>query len=148
MSELRPPSAAPGFSFPGTPRGSETVLVVEDEEAVARLVASILELNGYTVLKASGAEEAIAISETHEGAIDLLLTDVDMPGMTGRELAQRLRATREEARILYMSGREDFEIMGCGVLPAGTLFLPKPFTPYGLTWKVREILDGSRPAAS
>lgn len=142
MSELAAAAAPVGFALPGTPRGSETVLVVEDEDAVRRLIVSVLELSGYTVLAGANAEEAIAVSEAHEGPIHLLLTDIDMPVTTGRQLAQRLGAARAEARILYMSGREDVEVISHGVLPTGTLFLPKPFTPYGLTWKVREILDG------
>ena len=143
MSESAAAAAAPvEFVLPGTPRGSETILVVEDEHSVRRLIVSVLELSGYTVLAGANAEEAIAVSEAHEGPIHLLLTDIDMPVTTGRQLAQRFRATRAEARILYMSGREDVEVISHGVLPTGTLFLPKPFTPYGLTWKVREILDG------
>jgi DNA-binding response OmpR family regulator len=131
------------FAFPGTPRGTETVLVVEDEAAVRRLVSSVLELSGYTVLVAAGGEEAIELSARHAGPIHLLITDVDMPSMSGRQLAQRLRTERSEARILYMSGREDVEVISHGVMPSGTIFLPKPFTPYGLTWKVREILDST-----
>jgi two-component system cell cycle sensor histidine kinase/response regulator CckA len=135
------PDAPALFTFPGAPRGTETILVTEDEPSVLRLITSVLELSGYEVVKAAGAEAALAISEAHPGPIHLLLTDVDMPVMNGRELAQRLRSSRPETRILYMSGREDDEIIRHGVQPGGTLFLPKPFTPYGLTWKVREVLD-------
>lgn len=134
--ELRPADSR----LPGTPSGTETVLVVEDEEPVRRLIRQILELNGYTVLEACDGAEASAISERYDKTIDLLLTDLDMPDMSGRELAQRLRTSRSGMKLLYMSGRDGSDILGYGVFPAGTIFLPKPFTPYGLAWKVHEVL--------
>jgi two-component system, cell cycle sensor histidine kinase and response regulator CckA len=93
------------------------------------------------VLACADAAEALRISEQYDGPIHLLLTDIDMPVTSGRQLSQLFRSTREESRILYMSGREDVEIIAHGVVPSGTLFLPKPFTPYSLAWKVREVLD-------
>ena len=136
--------ATPTLTIPGTPTGTETVLVVEDEDSVRRLITSILELHGYRVLSAGTAGEATQISVGHDGGIDLLLTDLDIPDLTGRELAQRLRATRPEMMLLYISGRPDDDIADYGVLPSGNLFLHKPFTPYGLAWRVREVLDGGR----
>jgi two-component system cell cycle sensor histidine kinase/response regulator CckA len=132
--------------LPGTPPGDETVLVVEDEESVRRLITSILELNGYTVLAAGNATEAIEIGASHAARIDLLLTDIDMPDIHGRELAQRIRAARVETRLLYMSGRDASDLAGYGIVATGTLFLPKPFTPYGLAWRVREVLDAPHAA--
>ena len=137
MSEQRAPD---GF-FPGTPGGTETVLVVEDELPVRRVICATLELNGYRVLAAEDGRDAIAQSAAFDGEIDLLLTDLDIPDMSGRELAKRIGGTRPRMRLLYTSGRDAGDILSFGVLPHGTLFLPKPFTPYGLAWRVREILD-------
>jgi DNA-binding response OmpR family regulator len=139
--------AAAVFTIPGTPLGTETVLLVEDEHALRRLVTSVLELHGYTVLAAASASEALRIAETFESTIDLLLTDVDIPDMTGRQLAQRLRTTRLDMHLLYMSGRSEEDIAGYGVVASGNLFLEKPFTPYGLAWRVREVLDNTPTAA-
>lgn len=141
MSTLWQRKAAAGLPFATNSRGSETVLVVEDEPAVRGLIESMLELSGYRVLVAANAGEAIAISQTYERSIHLLLTDLEMPDMHGRELAQRLRAERPEMRLLYMSGHNDVEVAGYGVLASGTLFLPKPFTVAALTTRVREVLD-------
>src|SRR5204862_5573590 len=88
-------------------RGVETVLVVEDEPAVRGLVESMLGLHGYQVIAAENAGDALEVSTSYEGRIDLLLTDVEMPDMSGRELAQRLRAERTEMRLLYMSGHDE-----------------------------------------
>jgi DNA-binding response OmpR family regulator len=134
--------------FPGTPGGSETILVAEDELAVRRLICGTLELNGYRALPAEDGRDAIAQSEAFPGEIHLLLTDIDIPDMSGRELAQRLRAMRPNMRLLYTSGRDPGELLSFGVLPLGTLFLPKPFTPYGLAWRVREILDQAYAATA
>jgi two-component system, cell cycle sensor histidine kinase and response regulator CckA len=144
MSE---PHASVGV-FPGTPGGTETVLVVEDELPVRRVICATLELNGYRVLAAEDGRDAIAQSEAFADEIDLLLTDLDIPDMSGRELAQRLGGTRPGMRLLYTSGRDAGDILSFGVLPHGTLFLPKPFTPYGLAWRVREILDQVQPGVS
>ena len=127
--------------LPNTARGSETVLIVDDEDVVRGLVDSILELQGYRVLTVASAGEALTRAATYDGDIDLLLTDVDLPDMSGRELAQRLRGERPEIRLLYMSGHNDEEIAGYGVLASGDLFLPKPFTVSALTARVREVLD-------
>ena len=125
----------------------ETVLVVEDEYAVRDVIRRILEWNGYTVLEARDPAGALRLSETHDAPIDLLLTDVVMPEMSGRELAQRILVSRPETRLLYMSGYRD-EALGRGVLPDGGVFIEKPFTAAALTAKVREVLDAPRRLAA
>lgn len=123
------------------PRGSGTVLVVEDEPAVRELVREFLEESGYRVLDAGGGPAAIELLQQHAGAIQLLLTDVIMPGMSGRELADRLTALRPGLKVLYMSGYTDNEIARQGVLEEGTHLLQKPFTRSALAAKVRELLE-------
>lgn len=117
-----------------------TILVVEDEEEVRALARDVLEMNGYTVLEALDAEDALRLGESHPGAIDLLITDVVMPRMSGPELARRLRARRPALRVLCMSGypeSRDREIEGAG---SWTVWLQKPFTPDTFMSKVRECL--------
>ena len=121
--------------------GTETVLLAEDEEVVRRLAREILSGNGYKVLEAGNGREALLLSEAHRGEIHLLLTDVVMPKMSGRELTERIRPLRPDLRILYMSGYTDDAILRHGVLEDGIPFLQKPFTPEGLARKVREVLD-------
>jgi PAS domain S-box-containing protein len=123
------------------PRGSETILLVDDEDAVRDLVRQMLQLCGYTVLEASGGEEALEVSGRYEGAIHLMVTDVMMPEMNGREVADRLGPLRPDMRVLYMSGYTDDEIVRQGVLGADVAFLQKPFAPEALARKVREVLD-------
>jgi two-component system, cell cycle sensor histidine kinase and response regulator CckA len=123
-------------------RGTETVLLVEDEAAVRSLLRDILESNGYVVLEASRAAEALEASRQHGGPIQLLLTDVVMPDISGRKLADRLQTSRPEAKVLYMSGYTDTAIVQHGLLEPGVAFLQKPFTPEALSRKVREVLDG------
>jgi len=122
--------------------GTETVLVVEDEEALRRVAARALAAAGYSVLSAADGEEALRAVAQHSGAIDLLVTDVVMPGMGGATLAQELTVRRPELKILYMSGYTDDAIVRHGVLEAGIHFLAKPFTAPDVTRKVREVLDG------
>ncbi len=124
--------------------GSETVLLVEDEEDVRELAREILTLMGYTVLTASEPAEALRISLEHTGVIDLLVTDVVMPGMSGRQLADRLTAERPGLKVMFMSGYTDNAIVHHGVLEPGTAFVQKPFTPESLTRKVRDVLDAAR----
>jgi PAS domain S-box-containing protein len=124
-----------------SPRGSEAILVVEDEEAVRSLVRRVLESQGYAVMTAATAEEAAHLCEQHPGTINLMLTDVVMPGMSGRKLAQHLGFSRPEMKVLYMSGYTDNAIVHHGVLDVGTQFLQKPFTPDAILRKVREVLD-------
>ena len=127
--------------LPELPKGTETVLLVEDEEMVRRLLRDILEGEGYTVLAAANGEEALRICGRHEGPPHLLVTDVVMPGMSGRELVERLTGNCRGVKVLYMSGYTDDAIVHHGVLDEGMNFLQKPFTPEAVLRKVREVLD-------
>ena len=129
------------------PGGTETILLVEDEEAVRTMVSKILKNKGYTVLEAAHSKEAFEVCERHEGPIHLMVTDVIMPQMSGRELAERLASLLPEMKVLYMSGYPDNTIIQHGVLEPGTAFLQKPFTLSSLEVKVREVLDSSRPGS-
>jgi PAS domain S-box-containing protein len=127
------------------PQGSETVLLVEDEDMVRELARRILQRSGYTVLEARQARDAIAICARHETPIQLLITDVVMPGgMSGRDLAEHLATSRPEMQVLYISGYTDDAIVRHGMLDEGVAFLQKPFTPDALARKVRQVLDVSR----
>jgi CheY-like chemotaxis protein len=137
-----PVEKAPPPEPPPVPRnGSETVLLVEDDEDVRELVRTLLMRQGYQVLDARTGEEAIAVLERHPGAVHLMLTDVVMPKMSGREVADRVKALRPSVRVLYMSGYTDHSVIHHGVLEAGVAFLQKPITPSNLMQKVREVLD-------
>ncbi len=120
--------------------GTETVLVVEDEQEVRGFAVSALATFGYRVLEASGGAEAVALASRHPGPIDLLVTDVVMPGMNGRELADRLVALRPELRVLYTSGYTDDVITQRGVLHGDMAYLAKPYTAGSLASKIREVL--------
>jgi nitrogen-specific signal transduction histidine kinase/ActR/RegA family two-component response regulator len=126
-------------------RGEETVLVVEDQEPVRRLACKVLEREGYSVLAAADGPEALRVAAHHAGTIHILVTDVVMPGMSGREVEQRLAAERPEMRVLYLSGYADASIVRDGVLEPGLAFLQKPFTPETLARRVREVLN-AQPA--
>jgi DNA-binding NtrC family response regulator len=115
--------------------------LVEDEEALRKVARRALVEAGYTVLAAANGDEAIRACVEHVGDIQLLLTDVVMPGMSGRALAQSLSKTRPALKILYMSGYTDNAIVHHGVLDAGTHFLGKPFTAGELARMVRDVLD-------
>ena len=129
------------------PRGTETILVVEDEEEVRKLAVRILERQGYKVLEASQGLDAFLIAEKYEDLIHLLVSDVVMPKISGRELADRIAEIRPEIKVLYMSGYTDNAIVHHGVLGEGMEFIQKPFTVDGLIRKVREVLDkNSKPA--
>jgi PAS domain S-box-containing protein len=128
------------------PRGTETVLLVEDEAGVRNLSRFVLASNGYTVLEARGGAEALAVAETHPGGIDLLVTDVVMPGTSGRQLADALHLVRPATRVLFMSGYTDEAVLRHGVTDASPAFLQKPFSPIGLARKVREVLDAPAQA--
>ncbi len=122
-------------------RGRETVLVVEDQANVRKLARVVLESYGYRVLDAAHGAEALQIAENHEGPIHLMLTDVVMPGMTGRELAVRMKTLRPGTKVLYMSGYTEDVIAHEGALESGIAFIAKPLTPEGLAAKVRETLE-------
>jgi CheY-like chemotaxis protein len=115
-------------------------LVVEDQAEVRRLAVMVLESWGYRILEAANGGEALLVAERHEGDIHLLLTDVVMPGITGKELLERLRPLRPETRVLYMSGYPVDLIDSRGLLEPGLPYVPKPFTPDALAAKVREVL--------
>jgi CheY-like chemotaxis protein len=114
---------------------------VEDEDDLRDLAVEVLAGQGYTVLAARGGTEAVELEAQHPRPIHLLLTDVVMPRMSGRELAERLRMRRPGLRVLYMSGYTDDAIVRHGVLAAEVTLLAKPFTPDALARKVREVLD-------
>jgi two-component system, cell cycle sensor histidine kinase and response regulator CckA len=121
-------------------RGSETILLVEDEEAVRDLIQTVLNDQGYNVIPSRDTQHALQIAETFAHEIHMLLTDVVMPGMSGRELAARITARRRGIRVLFMSGYTDNVITSGGVLEKGITFLQKPFSPGQLTQKVRDVL--------
>ncbi len=132
----------------GSWKGTETILLVEDESSLRTLSRNLLESCGYAVLEAGCGEDALHLSEKHEGKIDLLLTDVVMPGISGRVLADELLRKRPETRVLYTSGYTGQTIGAHGVLAEGSFFLPKPFTREALAKKVRETLDVAAVAAT
>jgi CheY-like chemotaxis protein len=121
-------------------KGRATILVVEDETSLRLLIVRLLEAVGYVVLEAKDSATAIRLSEEHRGSIDLLLTDVVMPGMNGRTLAHRLLERRPSLRVLYMSGYTGQTVGDRGVIDEGSFFLPKPFSRDALAQKVREVL--------
>lgn len=122
-------------------KGTETVLVAEDEDMVRTLVSRLLRMSGYTVLEAQDGEEAMRIAGAHEGAIHLLIADMVMPGMSGPELAAGMSSLRPETRVLYMSGYTDTSVLENVDLDKRSSFIPKPFNPEALSMKVREVLD-------
>jgi CheY-like chemotaxis protein len=131
-------------SLPVSLRRTGTILLVEDEEAVRDLVRESLQQNGYTVLEAKDGTEALQISKRYKDPIHLLLTDVIMPGMNGRELAQGLASSHPDMKVLYMSGYTENAVVHDGVLDSGMALLQKPFTRDQLAKRVRELLDGDR----
>jgi len=145
--ELNSADAAAGLapeeaSDPSLVEGTETILVVEDEDMVRKLTCSVLRRAGYTVLEVGGSLEAIGVLKNHQGTINLVLTDVIMPGMTGDELADRVEIIRPDAEILFMSGHSGPALEG--VLNRGIDLLEKPFTADDLTRAIRKCLDGKR----
>jgi two-component system, cell cycle sensor histidine kinase and response regulator CckA len=123
------------------PRGTETVLLVEDEDGVRELTRNVLAGCGYEVLAAATADEAVELAAGHQGAIDLLLTDVVMPGRGGRSVADRVTELHPRTRVMFMSGYTDDAVVRHGVLREGMNFLQKPFSPLVLAHRVRDVLD-------
>ncbi|MCL4297881.1 MAG: PAS domain S-box protein [Anaerolineae bacterium] len=126
---------------PVTRGGNETILLVEDEETVRKLARTALEGKGYTILEASDGGAALSLFEQHQGLIDLMVTDVVMPQMSGRELAEQLKVLQPQLKVLFMSGYTDDAIVRHGLLTAEVEYLSKPFSLNSLASKVREVLD-------
>jgi two-component system, cell cycle sensor histidine kinase and response regulator CckA len=122
--------------------GIETILLVEDDERLCVLSRRVLEARGYIVLEARNGQEALVLCDQHEGRIDLVATDVVMPGINGGMLVERLAVKRPALRVLFMSGYTDDDLLRRGIVDPRMAFLPKPFTPEALASKVREVLDG------
>jgi CheY-like chemotaxis protein len=140
-AEAEEEAPAEAGAEPLNPRGHETILIVEDEAAVRKLVLRNLAEHGYEVLTADSGPAAIELVSQHRDAIQLLLTDVVMPGMSGKELYRTLSATRPEMRVLYMSGYTEDIIARQGLLEPGTELLEKPFRAEWLLQRVRQVLD-------
>ena len=136
--------AAARPAVPERLRGTETVLVVEDEAVVLDILREVLSGLGYSVLAATNGEEGLRILSTHPGKIHLLLTDVVMPMMAGPDLSDRAAAMRPEMRTLFISGYTEHTVIRHGVPGGGRGFLQKPFTPDAVARKVREILDAAK----
>jgi CheY-like chemotaxis protein len=132
---------------PAVMRGTETILLVEDDPQLRQLSSSVLAHCGYNVLTASSPEEGLAICRSNHRDLRLLVTDVVMPRINGRQLAEQVLKILPEMRVLYISGYTDNAIVHYGVLDGGLWFLPKPFTLSALVAKVREVLDSSTPTS-
>jgi CheY-like chemotaxis protein len=128
--------------------GAETILLVEDETRVRKLIVDVLKSRGYTVLEATRGEDALRLVSAHRGPIDLALVDVVMPEMSGPDLMRQIEPQRPKMRVLYISGYTDEAIVHHGISQSGAAFLQKPFVPDALARKVREVLDNSDGAAS
>jgi CheY-like chemotaxis protein len=128
------------------PTGSETVLLAEDEDAVRALAVHILRSCGYQILESANGRDAIRLAENATGPIHLLISDVVMPYLSGRALAERITAMRHECRVLFLSGYTDDAVIRHGVLEADFAFLQKPFSPFSLAQKVRSVLDATTKA--
>jgi CheY-like chemotaxis protein len=136
------PLAEAGTVPAPAPRGTETILLVEDEIAVRAVIRRMLETLGYTVLDAVDGRDALRLAAEHTGRVDLLLTDVVMPELNGRALAERLAERWPRLRVLFMSGYTDDEILRRGLAQSGSSFLEKPFTPERVAGAIRRALDG------
>jgi two-component system cell cycle sensor histidine kinase/response regulator CckA len=146
LDSERVPVVTPEIKLAERPQGSEMILLVEDAEPLRKLAQAFLESNGFRVLSAANGEAALEIAAHHSGIFDLLLTDVVMPGMNGRVLAEQLSLRQPGLKVLFMSGYTDSFIAGHGVLQQGTNLLHKPFTEEIFISKVREVLDGAKNA--
>ena len=133
---------SPGKLPADLPRGGETILLVEDTVWLRELIRRGLQTLGYTVLEAVDGEEAIQLAGMHQGTVHLLVSDLVLPGISGRRLAERLGALKAGIKLLYISGYTADAVLRHGVLEPETAFLQKPFSPVALALKVREVLDG------
>jgi two-component system, cell cycle sensor histidine kinase and response regulator CckA len=122
-------------------RGNETILLVEDEDSLRFVICDFLSQLGYKLLSAASGEEAVVMGQAYSGHIDLLLTDVSLPGMAGPEVAETLLTSRPNLKIIYVSGYTECTLEPHGVLIPGKVLLQKPFTIKSLTLKLREVLD-------
>jgi CheY-like chemotaxis protein len=134
-------TAPPTMSAEVVTAGTETILLVEDEPPVRAMVRHVLESRGYRVLEARSSEEALVLTQTQKEPPHMLITDIVMPGMGGRELAEKLRPPYPAMKVLFMSGYTDDAVVCNGVLEPGSAFLQKPFTPDTLLRQVRAVLD-------
>jgi DNA-binding NtrC family response regulator len=141
-------AGAPASSTLVPPRGTETILLVEDDASVRSAIRRQLERQGYTVREAENGRDALALAASPAERIDLVLTDVVMPELGGRALVERLAAHRPELRAVYMSGYTDDEIIRRGMAQPDSVFLEKPFTYERLAEVVRQALDGPGGAGS
>ena len=128
-------------AIPESSPGTEKVLLVEDDESVRELASEILQMNGYEVIEACHGVEALAIFEAQEKPVDMLVTDLIMPQMGGRDLAKQLVPKNPGLKVLFLSGYTDSAVVRQGLLEPGSFFLQKPFTPAELAYKVRQALD-------
>ena len=138
LEEAVTPAAAPRSQD-----GSETILIVEDDAEVRRLLCQVLRARGYRVLESTKGDEAIAAVESHPGPVELIVADVVLPGMSGPEVVRHVAQRKPGIRALYISGYTDEAVQRHGILDSGVTFLSKPFLPDALATKVRELLDAS-----
>ena len=141
------PLKEPAVATP-TVRGTETILVVEDQDQLRKMTVRVLQGHGYDVLEAAGPETGLLHSASYAGTIHLLLTDVVMPGMTGPELACRMKLLRPAIEVVFMSGYSERALLDRHVTESAGAYLAKPFSPKSLAIKVREVLDSARAASS
>src|SRR5262249_8970191 len=134
-------TSKPQAAIDKAPCGYETILLAEDEDAVRHLTRLALQRQGYSVVEARHGDEALMIAEHHTGPIHLLLTDLVMPKLGGRQLAEQLLQNHPKMKVLYVSGYMDDAIIRQSLMMASTAFLQKPFSPEALAYKVRELLD-------
>jgi CheY-like chemotaxis protein len=139
-----PVTASPVAAVQPEPRGDETILVVEDEPSVRNIAVKMLAQLGYATLSAASGAQALEIGKTHHGRIDLLLTDVVMPNMNGRQLARELAGARPEMKVLYVSGYTESAAIHHGIVDSSDAFLPKPFTRGVLAKTIRNVLENKR----